>query len=355
MQSILDFSFSLLFIGPMTVLFWRGTFNALTYVAFEGLHKFENRWFPALILYLTGMFMKITIDLTKHYLREILMNKGFYVQSLATSILLYLDAFFGVAMWVGAFNLLYVLPGLYWYSLTGTLCTASIILMAIRAFHCTSGVPLAIYTDEFENVFNPSNYFGSKLERGSLKVILDTVFTYSFVHTLVICCWWGMWELENRYILFPCEITIKDIQAWDSIVIGYFLIILVIGINKSAREVTDEDGQITKLVTGNFVAFLSFVGTLNFWRGVWSLLDFYFFPSLGMWENLLLSNVVGFLGTLFSGSSLCLTQSSEKDASDPNFYNCKYFSKYGLCGKSKNQYENLDQQPSETSPLISQV
>lgn len=353
-QSVLDLAFSLLCIGPLTVVFWRGTFNAITDIAFRDLPTFESRWHPALMLYLTGMFMKITVDLTKHSLRDILINKGSIFQSFASTILLYLDSFFGVVMWVGGFNLLYVFPSLYWYSLTGVLIISSSILMVIKAFHCTGSVPLSIYTDEYENVFTPSNYFGTKFDSSSTyKVILDTIFTYSVVHTLVICSWWAMWELENRYILFPCEITVKDIQAWDSVILAYFLVFVVVVINSSVKNMREEDGKFSKAATANFVAFLSFLAALNFWRGVWSLMDFYFFPSMGLWENLLLSHVVGFLGTLCAGCTLSLTQSSEKDSSNPEFYSCEYFSKYGVCGR-QNQYEDLDR-PSETSPLVMQV
>lgn len=355
MQTALDLAFSLLCIGPLTVLYWRGTFNYITDLAFRDLPAdFSSRWYPALVLYLTGMFMKISIDLTKHSLRDILINKGPCLQTFASTVLLYLDAFFSVVMWVGGFNLLYVFPGLYWFSLTGVLIISSIILMFINAFHHTGGcVPLAISTDEFENVFNPCNYFGSKFESSSFKVILDTIFSYSVVHTLVICLWWAMWELENRYILFPCEITIKDIKAWDSVIIAYFMVFVVVAINNSVKEMKEEDGKFSKSAAANFAAFLAFLAAVNFWRGIWSLMDFYFFPSMNLWENLLLSHIVGFLGTLLAGSTLSLTQSSEKNSNTPEFHSTQYWSKYGVCGKM-DQYEDLDQH-TETTPLVMQV
>jgi len=354
MQSALDLLYSLLFVGPLTVLFWRGTFNAISDIAFRDLPDFASRWYPALILYVIGTSMKIIVDLTKHSLRETLINKGQCLQTFTSMVLIYLDAFFGVLMWVGGFNLLYVFPSFYWYGLTGLLIIASSILMFIRAFHCTGSIPLNVYTDEFENVFNPSNYFGSKLDNTcSLKVILDTIFSYSVVHTLVICCWCSMWELENRYILFPCEITVKDSKAWDSVVLSYFLVFVVVAINNSVKEMKEEDGQVSKTVATNFTAFLAFLASVNFWRGIWSLMDFYFFPNMDIWENLLLAHIVGFLGSFMAGSSLTLIQSSKKDPDTPNFHSCQYWSKYGVCG-NKNQYENLDLE-TETTPLVREV
>jgi len=338
-QTAMNLTFSLFCISPLTVLFWRGTFNLVTDLAFRDLPD-DSRWYPALMLYLIGMLMKIAVDLLKHTLKDVLINKGPCLQTLSSALLLYLDSSFGVVLWVGGFNLLYLFFGVYWYSLTGVFIGSGIILMIIKAFHCTGGVPLAISTDTFEIVFNPSNYFGTKFDSNCrLKVILDTIFTYSVVHSLVICCWWGMWELENRFILFPCEITVKDIKAWDSVVISYFLVFVVVTINDSVTAMQEEDGKFKKAAVTNFTAFLAFLASLNFWRGIWSLMDFYFFPSLSLWENLVVSHLIGFLGTFVTGTSLNLTQRSQKDSDTPEFHSCRYW----VCSK-RSQYEDLDQE-----------
>ena len=301
------------------------------------------------MLYLTGMLMKISVDLTKHSVKDVLLNKEPWLQKASSTILLYLDAFFGVVMWVGGFNVLYLIPGgTYWYSLTSIFFIASIILMLIKAFHCSGGVPLALGMDEFENVFNPSNYFNTKFEcNHCFKVILDTFFTYSVVHTLVICCWWSMWELENRFIFYPCEITVKDIKAWDSVIFSYFLVFLVVHFNNSVQSMKEEDGKLSKVAANNLMAFLAFLASLNFWRGIWSLMDFYFFPSMNLWENLLLSHVTGFLGTLLTGTSLTLTQRSGRDSATTEFIDFSYRSKSGGWGGRRSQYEDLDQQSTE--------
>merc|ERR1712228_71444 len=96
-------------------------------------------------------------------------------------------------------------------------------------------------------------------------------------------------------------------------------IFVVISVNKSLKEMKDDDRKFIKIAAGNCVAFLCFLATVNFWRGIWSLMDFYFFPSIDLWQNLLLSNVVGFLGTFLSGSSLSLTQSLRKILPNPSF------------------------------------
>ena len=47
---------------------------------------------------------------------------------------------------------------------------------------------------------------------GPAALVLDTLATYC-VHSLVVAAWWAVWMLENTVILYPCEITVKDIQV----------------------------------------------------------------------------------------------------------------------------------------------
>ena len=110
-------------------------------------------------------------------MKSMLLDGAKIYQRLTSCIVIYLDSFFGVAMWVGCFNLLYVFPGLYWFSLLGVLILSMSVLMKMKAFHCSTGVPLAIYTDEVEHVFTPNTYFGCNLHNSSIyKIILDTIF-----------------------------------------------------------------------------------------------------------------------------------------------------------------------------------
>lgn len=338
--SSLDLCFSILFVGPFTVLFWRGTFNTLVDLAFKDLPTLSAKWYPALLLFLIGLLIKICIDVVKHIIRPVLANCCTIIQYLSVSIIIYLDATSGVVMWVGGFNLLYVFPSLYWYSLTSVLFISTTILMALQAFHCTRGTPLSIYIDHFETVLQPSSYFGTTLESsGLVKVTLDTVFSYSIVHSLVISVWWSMWELENQYILYPCEITVKDFQAWDSVILAFFLVFVVVALQESVKELDDGQDTLKRRAAVNFVAFLAFLASLNFWRGIWSLQDFYFFPDMDLKTNLLLSHLLGFLATLLSRTSLTLTQSSGKDCSPPQLVLCEYWTIRGLCGARQGYQE----------------
>ena len=172
------------------------------------------------------------------------------------------------------------------------------------------------------------------------------MFTYIVIHSLVICSWWSVWELENNYILQPCEIIIKDFKAWDSIVIASMLAPVIFSMDTSVRSYSRDnaDSCWRPLVVGA-VSVAAFLASLNFWRGVWSLMDFYFFPSMNVEENLLLSHGIGFVWSVVAGTGLTLTQSSRRDPELPEYNQCRYW--------SLDQPEQGDtEQPTEESPLV---
>jgi len=122
------------------------------------------------------------------------------------------------------------------------------------------------------------------------------------------------------------------------------LVFLIVTISSSVRDMKDETWKTT---TANFVAFLSFLCSLNFYRGFWSLQDFYFFPTMSGPNNLALSHLVGFLAMYLAGVSLNLTQASCKDSEAPEFYSVSYWArKQGGC--VGDPYAELD----EESPLL---
>jgi len=343
---IVDILFSLFFVGPFTVLYWRGTFVGL-YNLFLADVKLSNTWIPALFLYGVGLSMKILIDLTKEFLRDSITVRGWWIQTIVKLVIIYLDALFGVWLWLGCFNILYFLfPGMLWYQLFSVLLMSSLLMISLQAFKCTAGTPLTIITDTINNVFSPSRYFRDTDDApGVLKIILDTLYTHAVVHTLVIWCWWSMWELENKYILLPCEIVIKDSKAWDSVLIAFVLSIIVFSINKMVKNHIRNKSSCS-FVISILVSFAAFLASLNFWRGLWSVYDFYFFPNISQDINYLISHVVGFIWSVIAGTGLTLTMSAGKDSSTPEYNHCQYWSKDIL------EDENDDENLTETTPIL---
>ena len=285
--------------------------------------------------------MKILVDLLKHSLREKMERRGGLTQTLVRSVIIYLDSLFSVVMWVGGFYILYSLfPAETSYQLLSTFLLSCLVLLGSRAFCSTAGTPLSIIRDSNQNVFQPSSY-------GAVaSVVLDTVISYSLLHSLVISCWWGCWELENNFILHNCEIVVKDIQAWDSVLLALLFSGLVLSLEGRVRQHWESGGRCAHFVFYS-MAFMSFLASLNYWRGLWSLMDFYFFPEMDLSLNLALSHLVGFLWSLTAGTALTLTQSSARDPAAPEFNNCRYWSRQETA-----ETEDSISGPTENTPII---
>ena len=299
----------------------------------------SQRWLPSLILYIIGLNMKILVDLLKHALRERIENRGGRTQTLVKILLIYLDSLFSVVMWVGGFYILYSLfPAETLYQLLSTFLLSCLLLLGFRAFCSTAGTPLSIVTDTNHNVFHPSSYGAAS------SVVLDTVLSYSLLHSLVIASWWGCWELENNFILHDCEIVVKDIQAWDSVILALIFSSLVFSLEAWVKQHCQTDSRCRHFVFYS-MSFMSFLASLNYWRGLWSLMDFYFFPKMDLTLNLALSHLVGFLWAVTAGTALTLTQSSARDPPAPEFNKCRYWSR-------QEEGEGGESGPTENTPII---
>merc|ERR1719354_186447 len=186
--------------------------------------------------------------------------------------------------------------------------------MWLDAFHGTGGSPLIVVRDNIKDILNVTGYFETNFLEGRKKFISDIIITYTVIHPLMICVWWGVWELENNYILQEMEIIEKDVQAWDSIFIVIIMVISVMMLERHLEKFRDSCNEKLKFkkLKYNFAAFLALLSAVNYWRGVWSLLDFYFLPNIPAQENFILSN---------------LTMSSARDSLVPTFSDYKYFNK----------------------------
>merc|ERR1719297_474176 len=116
--------------------------------------------------------MKIIVDLIKNLLKENVQNRNVVIQTITKIVIFH---------------------SMLWYQLFTVFLLSSISLFTMNAFKCTTGTPIVIIKDSITNVFTPNCYFSESISRTPRNIILDTIFSYLIVHSLVICCWWSVW------------------------------------------------------------------------------------------------------------------------------------------------------------------
>jgi hypothetical protein len=80
-------------------------------------------------------------------------------------------------------------------------------------------------------------------------------------------------NLDDRvmYIIFFSSILLK--------IIGYGIVGITFGLQPIMKWACERLEGVWRVAAADLFLFLSFVGTVNVWRGVWHLLDDYFLPG----------------------------------------------------------------------------
>ena len=254
----------------------------------------------ALTCYVTGLVSKILLDLSRErtglYLAE---SKNIVRHVVGWSVRI-TQGLAMVAYWRGAFGLLSNNLGEGVGPVCLTLAISSLLLCSAKLCRCGVFPPLVLSTDSHHQTFQNGLYFRSSPgEQGFLP--LDSVFSNFVVKTVPVIVWWALWCLENKYFSHN-KIGEKDeLISYDSLATGYGLAILVF-ITDKLLPYDQLHALITRLAR-LFITCTAILATLNVWRGVWSCLDHFFFPSVTGSCNYSLSLLVSIIGLTITHSS----------------------------------------------------
>ncbi|KAE8737715.1 hypothetical protein FOCC_FOCC016819, partial [Frankliniella occidentalis] len=102
--------------------------------------------------------------------------------------------------------------------------------------------------------------------------VLDCLFSVLVVHTLVVFVWRGAWCIFDIF-LYPKR---YDWSAWGSLTIGYCITIVAFSLQPCMMSVVQRMSGFSRVLVVDIYHLFSFFGTVNVWRGVWNLLNFYF-------------------------------------------------------------------------------
>ena len=254
----------------------------------------------ALISYVTGLLAKIMLDLCREKTGQYLAECKNVVRHVLGWNIRIIQGLAMVAYWRGTFGLLSNNLGEDVAPLCLVLTTSSLLLAAAKLSKCGIFPPLVLITDSHHQTFQNGLYFRSSPgEQGFL--LLDCIFSNFVVKIIPVLAWWSLWCLENKYFSHNMIGEKDEVISYDSLVTGYFLVILAFIADKLLpyEKFHPLPSKFSKL----FITFLSIVATLNVWRGVWSWLDHFFFSFItGTW-NYSLSLLVSIFGLTITFST----------------------------------------------------
>ncbi|XP_043804316.1 uncharacterized protein LOC122721104 isoform X1 [Apis laboriosa] len=270
--SVIDVFLSLNFITPMTIGFWRGTWTLMD------IYKDK---FPGLFIFFMGLLVHINFAIMKNFIHtciiKIWKKKTWLSKIYCKSLQILYTYIFGIACnmhWKGSWIIFdYFFLNHIWL-IVGVITLIMISLMILRSFRNILAPPVMIAVDKLIFVF----YFPTRYKlntRDWSLYLLDCAFSVGVVGTLVVFVWRGVWILFDLY-LFPDN---HEYSAIGSLAIGYVIVTMTFSLQPLMRYACARLQGLARLIVADCFLLLSFLGTVNVWRGIWNVLDLWLVPD----------------------------------------------------------------------------
>ncbi|XP_014472937.1 PREDICTED: uncharacterized protein LOC106743524 isoform X1 [Dinoponera quadriceps] len=270
--SLLDTLISLSIVGPLAIGFWRGIWTWMD------LHA---DLFPDWFCFASGVFLHVIFAFYQDRCHDVYMDE--WTKSSALGRLPYralrilYTYVFGVACnahWRGCWI---IISDYYLMHIWITTCLMCLLLACLAILRCVRNLiapPLLIFIDTPAHVFQFPTRYNANTRDWSLY-LLDCAFSVGVVGTLVVFVWRGVWILFDLY-LFPEN---PGYSAVGSLAIGYSIVAVTFCLQPLMRYVCARLQGLVRLVVADAFLLLSFLGTVNVWRGIWIALDLWLLPD----------------------------------------------------------------------------
>lgn len=273
--TVLDTMFSALLAAPAVVGYWRGTWGLSDAYIYPGRPVYSS--VTSIIVGFAGLF---AFNALQHSLDELLHPDKHRLLYYAGSRLY--TAVFGfccVSAWRGAWQALDVYTEHTPTTVFATIAVSLLALLMMRAIRNISAPPLSLGLDTFPGYFDVQTMFRVDVSSASTRdwwcYLLDCAFSVVVVGTPVVFVWRGVWILFDLY-LYPED---RKSSAIGSLVIGYAIVVLSFSLQPLMQYICGRLQGCARLIAADAFLLLSFLGTVNVWRGIWGALDHWFIPE----------------------------------------------------------------------------
>jgi len=222
---------------------------------------------------------------------EFLANRSKYAKLVGGWVYTALYALAGVSFWRGVWFLMKLDVGVGTWHLLVVLIGSLSVLLVSRVPKSLISSPLALAMDRHEVTFQNGTFFRKTPDDG-WWFLVDVIFTNLVVRQLIVFCWWSLWSLENEFLKLNFMGEESSDVSVDSLLIGYAGAMLSVTLDQLAQGLTSTKLYLARPISV-FITLLAFFSSVNVWRGVWSMLNHYFFSNLDPDENYVISHIAG--------------------------------------------------------------
>ncbi|XP_061729734.1 uncharacterized protein LOC133534580 isoform X2 [Cydia pomonella] len=265
-----DALFASIVVAPAVVAYWKATWTLMDLYVLP-----ENSVGSAAVCTAFGFCCDLLFCLTQNHLsRYLCPDRGRLTYYVLSRLYTCLAGVACVGAWRGAWNLLNECTGDSAKTLLSTTAAATLSLAALRSLRNICAAPFAVAVDTPQDYFDVPTMFRTSTRETALYV-LDCVFSVAVVGSLVVFVWRGSWALLDMF-LFPDD---QLRSCWTSLLVGYALVVATFALQAPVRWAAARLHGAARLLLADVYHLVSFLATVNVWRGVWGLLDIYLFPD----------------------------------------------------------------------------
>ncbi|XP_023955122.2 uncharacterized protein LOC112058487 isoform X1 [Bicyclus anynana] len=346
--SVGDALFTSVVVAPQVVSVWRGTW---------GIMELNPQLFPYAQIYLLGIVLHVCFALIRSHLLARSRNAwgegraGRWLRErLICRLYTYIFILACIMHWRGGWGLLDSLVDAAFpdrdnphrpVMIAGITILLYFCITCLRSSRNLLAPPYFLVTDGKEPTYIFTTRFQTKSSRETALYILDCLFSVTVVGSLVVFVWRGSWALLDIF-LYPDNL-VKS--CWTSLVVGYALVVLTFAAQAPVRWAVAKLQGAPRLLLADVYHLISFLATVNVWRGIWGLLDIYFFPEtpkLSNWFSHVISLV---LLILLNCSNSVLVRGVYIDAEEPAGdcveFPCHYLRLFFQKERTKKRRKNL--------------
>ncbi|XP_012280811.1 uncharacterized protein LOC105699936 [Orussus abietinus] len=269
--AVLDAVFSASVAAPAVVGYWRGTWGLSDAYVYPENPVFSSA--ASIVVGFSGLFL---FSLLQYLLAELLhpdKHRLFYY--LGSRLYTALFGLCCVNAWRGAWQALDLYTELTPATVSATTLTSLLALALVRSLRNISAPPFALTLDSYRGYFEVPTMFRVDYTKDWRLYILDCAVSVGVVGTLVVFVWRGTWIMFDMY-LYP---TNREYSAIGSLVGGYALVSATFCLQPAMEYVCGRLEGLPRLITADAFLLVSFLGTVNVWRGIWNSLDLWLFPD----------------------------------------------------------------------------
>lgn len=324
-----------LFVGPLTVFVWWGSWSYLN------AHLFPSRQdISGFVCLVIGNLGLTTLALTQVFWKGRLSRDRAVHWVFGYHLYTVVCTFFNICHWRGMWTILDFYTGVSYRSCWITYAIGQGSLWIFRCSRNAQAPPMIVVYDRDPEFFTYTTRFRVKPQL-SERFVLDVLFTVFGVHQLVVFYWRGSWQLMDLYI-FPDN---KTHSALVSLAIAYGLMLVLCVVQPLFNSVYHRHASkdparrfllcwLLEVVCFFFSNFVS----VGLWRGVWMLCDAYVLPDRpDVGHGVILATGVVGLMVMMCGHSLAIRgcdidgdflSDGDDVALSPNFYLRRFYAGY---------------------------